>query len=92
MVDPTGAVHAQEGVYLEVQPAARLVFTWTCHELGVEDSLVTLDFADAGDGSKLTLTHRLPDEPTILREHEEGWHGCLGSLDRFLAVREERSS
>lgn len=84
MHDPSGGVHVQEGVYLEIQPVSRLVFTWTCAELGVADSLVTVEFAERGDVTELILTHELPDQPTLLREHEGGWIGCLGSLERFV--------
>jgi uncharacterized protein YndB with AHSA1/START domain len=84
MHDPGGGVHLQEGVYREIQPTSRLVFTWTCAELGVSESLVTIELVARGDVTELVLTHELPDEPTVLREHEGGWNGCLGSLARFL--------
>jgi uncharacterized protein YndB with AHSA1/START domain len=84
MHDPAGGVHVQEGVYREIEPEARLVFTWTCAELGVADSVVTLEFAERGSQTDLVLTHELPDDPVILREHEGGWKGCLGSLTQFL--------
>ena len=84
MYDPAGGVHVQEGVYREIQPASRLVFTWTCTELGVTDSVVTLDLVDRGELTELVITHELPDDPNILREHEGGWIGCLGSLARLI--------
>ena len=85
MRDPAGGVHVQEGVYLEIEPTSRLVFTWSCAELGVSNSLVTLEFAERGaQSTELILTHELPDDPTILREHEEGWNGCLASLAHSL--------
>jgi len=30
------------------------------------------------------ISHELPDDDAILREHEGGWQGCLESLARFL--------
>jgi uncharacterized protein YndB with AHSA1/START domain len=84
MHDPGGGIHVQEGIYREIHPVSRLVFTWSCHELGVTESLVTLELAERGELTELVLTHELPDDPTILREHEGGWNGCLGSLERFL--------
>ncbi len=83
MHDPAGGVHVQEGVYREIQPTSRLVFSWTCAELGVTDSVVSIEFVDRGDVTELVLTHELPDEPNVLREHEGGWNGCLASLARF---------
>lgn len=84
MRDPAGGLHLQEGIYREIQPDSRLVFTWTCNELGVVDSVVTIELAEQGQGTDLTLTHELPDDPNILREHEGGWNGCLNSLEQFL--------
>jgi uncharacterized protein YndB with AHSA1/START domain len=84
MHEPDGRVHVQEGVYREIAPVSRLVFTWTCDELGVKDSLVTIELIERGDLTELVLTHELPDEPTVLREHESGWNGCLGNLARFV--------
>lgn len=85
MHDPAGGVHVQHGVYLQIEPVSRLVFTWSCEELGVSQSIVTLEFAERGANSaELILTHELPDDPAILREHEEGWNGCFASLTRLL--------
>jgi len=92
MHDPGGGVHLQEGVYREIEPVSRLVFTWTCAELGVTDSLVTIELAGDGRQTELVLTHELPDDPTILREHEGGWNGCLGSLAQYLEKEKERPS
>jgi uncharacterized protein YndB with AHSA1/START domain len=84
MHDPDGGVHVQEGAYRTIEPDARLVFTWTCTELGVADSLVTVELRELGAKTELTISHELPDDATILREHEGGWKGCLESLDRYL--------
>jgi uncharacterized protein YndB with AHSA1/START domain len=80
MCDPAGGTHLQEGVYRSIEPISRLAFTWRCDELGVADSLVTIELADHGPTTELVLSHELPDDPLILREHEGGWKGCLDSL------------
>lgn len=89
MHDPGGGVHVQEGEYLELVPVSRLVFTWSCAELGVSASVVTLELDERGTSTELTLTHELPDDAKILREHEGGWIGCLGSLASFLDSRNQ---
>src|SRR5262249_21475029 len=48
MYDPAGGVHVQEGAYRAIEPDARLVFTWTCEDLGVADSLVTVELREVG--------------------------------------------
>jgi uncharacterized protein YndB with AHSA1/START domain len=84
MHDPGGGIHVQEGAYRAIEPDARLVFTWTCQELGVVDSLVTVELRDAGATTEITISHELPDDAGIRSEHEGGWKGCLESLVRYL--------
>ena len=48
MREPTGVAHEQFGEYREIEPVSRLVFTWTCPEVGVADSVVTVQFEDRG--------------------------------------------
>jgi uncharacterized protein YndB with AHSA1/START domain len=88
MLDPNGRRHTQFGEYREIATNSRIVFTWSCPELSVEDSVVTVDLQDSEQGTHLTLTHELPDDPQIVREHEGGWVGCLGQLERFLHNQE----
>jgi uncharacterized protein YndB with AHSA1/START domain len=88
MRDPDGVLHVQFGVYREIVPVSRLVFTWSCPDLAVSDSLVTVELDDDRGGTALTLTHELLERPEVRRSHEEGWTGCLGSLEQFLDTNE----
>jgi uncharacterized protein YndB with AHSA1/START domain len=86
MRDEGGGQHLQFGVYREVVPISRLVFTWSCPELGVTDSLVTLQLRAVGVDTELSLVHVLPADPKVRAGHDEGWGGCLGNLERYLAM------
>jgi uncharacterized protein YndB with AHSA1/START domain len=79
-----GTMHHQLGVYREIVPCSRLVFTWSCPELAVVDSIVTVELTDAGEGTDLVLTHELLDDADIRNAHERGWTGCLNNLERML--------
>jgi uncharacterized protein YndB with AHSA1/START domain len=85
MRDPANVLHRQFGEYREIVRASRLVFTWCCPDLGVVDSVVTIELKQAGDHTELALTHELPPDPKIREGHLEGWKGCLGNLDKHLA-------
>ena len=85
MRDTEGGRHLQFGHYREIVPVSRLVFTWSCPDLAVVDSIVTVDLVDHGERTELILTHELPPDPKIRRGHEEGWEGCLGNLEKFLS-------
>src|SRR5262245_26671055 len=84
MRDGEGGRHLQFGEYREIVPHWRLVFTWTCPDLQVFDSVVTVELTERGPQTELVLIHQLPPDPAIRRGHEEGWEGCLANLERLL--------
>ncbi len=86
MREASGAEHRQFGEYREIVPVSRLVFTWSCPELSVVDSVVTVVLAERGEQTELSLVHELPPDPKMRRGHEEGWTGCLGNLEKLLAT------
>jgi uncharacterized protein YndB with AHSA1/START domain len=82
---PAGKEDGAGGVYREVTPQRKLVFTWRGECGGDAESLVTLSFTAAGGGTDFVLLHeRFADVPT--RDmHEAGWNGCLASLGDYLS-------
>ena len=84
-----GSIYPLSGSYLEILPPERLVFTWTwgAGELAGIETLVTMEFAELGDTTELTLTHEgLPSE-TARDMHGQGWTACFTSLDRIIEER-----
>src|ERR1700681_2161287 len=78
-VTPTDE-HNVGGVYREVVPNEKLVFTWAWQSMPERESVVTVLFKPDGDGTLLTLTHeQFFDEPARDR-HEQGWTGALEKL------------
>jgi uncharacterized protein YndB with AHSA1/START domain len=82
--DETGDVHAVGGVYREVDRPRRLVYTWRWEgDAGLHpghESLVTVDFVDAGDGTTVVLEHSgLASDESRVR-HEAGWTGTFDNL------------
>jgi uncharacterized protein YndB with AHSA1/START domain len=88
MRDAEGGRHVQFGRYREIVSPSRLVFTWSCPDLAVVDSIVTVELVDRNDRTELILSHELPPDPKIRGGHEEGWEGCLGNLETFLNQRD----
>ena len=84
MRDAAGVEHVQFGTYREIVPFSRLVFTWSCPDLGVEDSVVTIDFIERGAHTELVLAHALPPDSKIRRRHQEGWEACIANLEKFI--------
>ncbi|MGH8462481.1 MAG: SRPBCC family protein [Stenotrophobium sp.] len=79
---PDGEPHSVSGVYREIAPPEKLVFTWlgACGPDG--ESLVTVKLNAYAGGTELILTHeRLPDVASRER-HGKGWNSCLDHLGR----------
>jgi glutathione S-transferase len=85
-VESGGEVAAVEGVYREVEPPERLVYTWRWdrEELdGGRESLVTVEFRDRGGSTEVVLTHEgLENTDPVLRFHDRGWAASLDRLER----------
>jgi uncharacterized protein YndB with AHSA1/START domain len=78
------------GGYVEIDRPRRLAFTWSTvtprEAPGAKSStgtLVTLDFAPAGVGTELRLTHEGVPEEQALRT-EEGWSKIIQALANSL--------
>lgn len=78
-----GQEYNPTGVYREVVPDRKLVFTWELPGAPEPDTLVTFELVPIDGGTELTLRHeRLPDEEAC-RSHEQGWNGFLDKLSVF---------
>ena len=86
MVPEEGDPYIAGGVYKEIVPQEKLVFTWLWkHEDASMESLVTLLFKPFGKRqTELTLIHeRFPNEEER-DKHGEGWVGVLDQLEIAL--------
>lgn len=78
-----GGEHNPTGVYQEVIPEKKLVFTWEWLGSPERESLVTFRLQPFEGGTELTLLHeQLPDEDAR-KSHEMGWNGFLDKLQFF---------
>ncbi len=78
------AFHTTGGVYREVIPNQRLVFTWQWEGSDLE-TLVTLEFKSlSAHETELTLIPEGFDSEETRDKHGQGWDGCLAKLEAFL--------
>ena len=76
-----GETYTHVGEYRELTPPDRLVFTWNSDF--VQNTVGTVSFSEAGDGTEVTVTHELLPEGEMAENHRGGWTGCddrLGSI------------
>jgi uncharacterized protein YndB with AHSA1/START domain len=85
MTAPDGEVHDVSGVYREVVPNERLVFSWAWRTTPERESLVTVTLRPAGTGTALTLKHEQLFDEGARDHHREGWIALLGRLEASFA-------
>ncbi len=72
------------GVYREVVPNQRLVFSWAWHSTPERESQVTISLKPDGDGTLLTLHHEQFFDSAARDGHERGWTGMLDNLEKYI--------
>ena len=84
MQNKDGETYSPSGVYEEVVPNEKLVFSWKWADSELI-TRVTLDFRAVNEAeTELTLTHEGFPEAEIRDRHNEGWNGCLSRLAQAL--------
>src|SRR2546422_7968118 len=81
MRDPEGVYHDVRGVYREVVPNRKLVFTWNLHDAPAErESVVTVILTSVPNGTELHFRQ----EPIFDARARDGWRGAFKRLGQLL--------
>ncbi len=73
------------GEYTEIDPPARLAFTWTWDN-DTKRQLIEIDFEETDGATRMRFTHSgLWDEESVA-SHEGGWSTAFENLGRTLAA------
>ena len=82
---PDGKAHDVQGVYKEVVPHRKLVFTWTWPNSTPErESVITIELRAAGRGTELVFRQEQFVDSTVRDNHRRGWSESFVKLERFL--------
>jgi uncharacterized protein YndB with AHSA1/START domain len=81
---PDGEEHDVGGIYREVVPDQKLVFTWAWRSTPEQESLVTVALKRDGDGTLLTLLHEQFFDEAARDRHGRGWNGTLDKLESYV--------
>ena len=73
------------GVYRDVVPNRRLVFSWAWHSTPERESLVTISMQPEGSGTLLTFLHEQFADETARDNHARGWNELFAKLESYLA-------
>jgi uncharacterized protein YndB with AHSA1/START domain len=87
MRTPEGEEHDVSGMFQEVVPDEKLVYTWAWRSTPERESLVTFTLRGEDDGERtlLTLKHEQFADEAARADHEGGWNHVLDELARQFA-------
>lgn len=80
-----GTEYHATGEYREIVPPERLVYThrWLTDPTPIE-TLVTVEFHDAGDSTRLVMIHEGFQSESVRDGHAAGWSSCFDKLEGLL--------
>lgn len=89
MRSPEGQDYAMAGVFREVIPPERLVFTFAWDEthetMPRHETVVSLRLEAQGHRTKLMFQQSIFPSTTERDSHDGGWNECFDRLERYLA-------
>lgn len=75
--------HHVSGTYRVIEAGRRLAYTWKWKTIDAV-SLVTIDFTESGERTRVQITHAdLPTEESR-QSHKQGWSSSLECLTEFV--------
>lgn len=89
MQPPDGDRFHLTGTFREVDPPARLVFTfaWEDPDPDDVDTIVDLSFRDLGDSTEVSLRQGPFKTDARRRLHRDGWADSFDKLEQLMSVR-----
>jgi len=89
MQPPDGELFHLSGEFREIEPPARLVYTFRWEEPDPEDreTLVTMTLQDRGDSTEVALVQSGFATEARRSLHVDGWTDCLERLQDLLSSR-----
>jgi uncharacterized protein YndB with AHSA1/START domain len=85
MRSPDGKEHPQRGVFHEIVPPERTVYTFKWVNESDPESIVTVDFADLGERTEMTFRQQEFKSAESRDSHEAGWNEAFDRLTEELA-------
>ena len=89
MRSPEGTLHCRRGVYREIVPPERIVFTFAWEGATGDpghETLVTVRFAEHDGKTLLTLHQATFETVAACDDHRRGWTSCLERFAEYLAT------
>lgn len=78
--------YSHEGIYKEMIPHKKIVFTWNSRF--VSDTLVTITLKEVKGGTEVKLVHEFIPNEEVKQSHTQGWTQILENLGNVMAKLE----
>lgn len=88
---PKGEFHEVSGIYQEVVPHRRLVFTWAWKSTPERVSRVSIDLKPPADGTELSFVHDRFFDAEARISHERGWLPMFDQPGDFLHLNPQET-
>ena len=85
-VNSDGTEFTCRGIYKEIEPNNRLVFTWGWANQPDVAELISLQFAPNEYGTLMRFEQSNIDPQTTLHNYEEGWRSTFQKLEKALGT------
>ncbi len=80
-----GDMHVAKGIYREIKPPERLVFTWEWEgEPENGETVVTIELRDLNGSTEMIFKQEFFPDKKRRDDHEGGWKGCFEKLGRLV--------
>jgi uncharacterized protein YndB with AHSA1/START domain len=88
MQPPDGDLFHLTGEFLEVEPPARVAYTfrWEDPDPDDQETVVALSLRDLGESTELVITQRTFATEARRALHDQGWTDCLDRLHELISV------
>jgi len=89
MRSPEGVEHRLQGIYREIVPPERLVFTHAWLDASGTpgpQTLVTVTLVERNGATEMTFSQGVFESQAARDGHRDGWSGCFERLDQLLAA------
>ena len=85
ITSPEGKSYGMAGIYREIAPPDRLVFTFAWDEEDAQRMLIALTFREHGGKTEMTFRQTGFRSVESRDSHRDGWNECFDKLPAFLA-------
>ena len=84
MRQPDGVQHRASGVYRDIDPPKRVVYTFAWDGGTFAESVVTVEFFERGAATEVVLRQDGLPSDEERGKHEHGWIGCFDKIEALF--------